>query len=78
MWRFTTPVALGISLAEFDGVSESLALETAHGVGDEDVDVVFDVTSEQSGWQSGGLEGQDEEAGVAPLTVSEGGQSPHV
>ena len=74
----TALVAPGLLSAEFVAVTKSLTLETAHGVRDEDVDVVLDVAGEQGGGQCGRLEGENEEAGVSPLSVFEGGKTPDV
>ena len=46
VWWCSTFVASGFLFAEFDCVTESLAFVAAHGVRDEDVDVVAYVSSE--------------------------------
>ena len=62
--RFTTLVASGVLVTEFDSVTESLTFVAAHGIGNEDFDVVSNVAGEKSGRQGGCLEGKAEQTGV--------------
>ena len=78
VWGFTTLVAPSILAAELYSVAESLTFEAAHGVWNENFDVVPDVTGEQGRRQGGRLEGQYEQTGVASLPVPEGGQTAYV
>ena len=76
--RLTTLVASGVLVTEFDSVAESLTFVAAHGIGNEDFDVVSNVAGEKSGRQGGCLEGKAEQTGVTPLSIFEGRQSAHM
>ena len=75
MGSCATLMAPCIFLTEFTRVTEALTVETAKGVGDENIDLVADVTSEESFRQSRCFKCENEEAGVLPLTVDKLGET---
>ena len=62
--------------AKLAGVTESLTVETAERVWNEDVHLVADVAGEERVGESSGFKGENEEAGILPLSVSERRQTP--
>ena len=74
----TTLVASRTLLAEFRAVSKALTVVAAQRVGDEDADLVADMTSEKCIRQLRGVESDDEKTGVAPLAVTEGSEPAHM
>ena len=71
----TTSETTRTLLAKFRAVAEPLAVEAAERVWHEDANLIADVSGKESVRQLGGVESDHEEAGVTPLSVTEGGKT---
>ena len=75
MRGFPTLRAAGIMLAVPRAVSKALTCKAPQRVGDENANVVPNVASEEGVGKFGRVESDNQETGVTPLAITEGGQT---